>query len=372
MGLGIFEFTQDWSTSYFILFVGVSFVITFLCQKAAAAKGHGAVETSRFYYCIAFLILFSLAAFRSDKVGNDTEEYVEFFETMGRNGFAYAVNSKFEVFFNIYIFIISAVSKNYTILFMCNACITVGVLIKYISLKWKMGDSFVLLPLFIIGFQYDLSAMRSGLGTAFILASLIALDNEKYMKSIFLSIAGGLFHTTAFFNLFIIFAQILLKMKKRWKAKTLFWGAVLGILVLNGSIYYIQSILLETRYQGYVRKLGNGWFGNWYLILAAILSAVIIGRSYRKKVPAASENIVNLLVLSMLPVYVRLNAYRIPKYYLMCRCSTYKTFCNIVESRQPDFQSKMFAKIIEFMILAFGLLYFFSRNAAGTLYELRF
>ena len=90
MGLGIFEFTQDWSTSYFILFVGVSFVIAFLCQKAAAAKGHGAVETSRFYYCIAFLILFSLAAFRSDKVGNDTEEYVEFFETMGRNGFAYA------------------------------------------------------------------------------------------------------------------------------------------------------------------------------------------------------------------------------------------------------------------------------------------
>lgn len=371
MGFRIFEFSRDWNTSYFLLFVGVSFLTTVLCKKAALAKGYGAVWTSRVYYFFAFFILFSLAAFRSDKVGNDTREYVEFFEAVGCNGFAYAFHSKFEIFFNLYVFIISTVSKNYTFLFICNACITAGVLIKYISCKWNKGDSFVLLPLFIIGFQYELSAMRSGLGTAFILASLLAFDNKKYVKSILLSIAGGLFHTTAFINLFIILAQLIIRMKKRWRAEIFVFGATLGVIVLNASIYYLQSFLMETRYKGYVRNLGNGWFGNWYLILASILSAVIIGKSYREKRTVASENIVNLLVVSMLPVYVKLNAYRIPKYYLLCRCSTYKTICNMVESRQPDFCSKMFARIIEFMILIFGLLYFFSRNGAGTVYEFR-
>ena len=123
---------------------------------------------------------------------------------------------------------------------------------------------------------------------------------------------------------------------------------------------------MNTHYQGYVRELGSGWLGNWNVVLAFIISIYLLYKNWKNKEYNASEEIDCLLTFSMLPLIVRLGAYRFPMFYLMSRLGVYNKYIKRFECKQRNL---WLFKALEYMLVAIALLYYFSRIRYGMTYS---
>ncbi len=353
------KFNIFFSWSYFFLFVSIGLVVSFLCKLATE-------RNKKIYFFFAYFILVFFASCRSVYVGKDTIEYVEFFSMIYNYGLDYALGYRFEPLFVIYSYVVGLISHEYWCLFLFNALITNFALLFFIHANWKKGDSFMFLPLFIINYQYDMSAMRSSLAVAMILFSFVYADRHKYIYSLFFSILSVLFHYTAVFSIFIVAVHYLtVKNRKLLNIKLIVAIVIIGAIAINGSLAVISSYVIESQYSGYIKEFGSGWFGYWYLVLCALFSVMVISKKIKNKEDVSICEIANLIVIVALPVYVVLNAYRIPKYFLMSRCVTYKKIYTAIKTKE-----KLIVQPIAFIILILLLIFFFSRINNGLVYEL--
>lgn len=364
----MFRFSEDWSFGTFVFFVILGLLVSFLCKQGTQHKS----KNKNLFFFIAFIVLFLVESLRSVNVGTDTEEYVEIFQNTYLYGFEYLLLKPFEPLFMFYIYIVSRVTDNYMFLFACNALIKQSAFIIFVRKYWKKGDSFLFLPLFVINFQYELAAMRSAIAVAFILLSFVYLDSGKKKLSILTSIVAIGFHYTAVFSLAIVLLRLfLLSRSDRISVKTLVILMIVTVLGINGSVTALQGFVQEeTAYGGYVEELGSGWFGYWYLAIAAILSISMLSRQYKRKERFKTNDIVNLIMIGCLPVFVVLGAYRIPKYFLMCRNVTYKDYFTRTLTRQSDESSRKMLRAAAFVLLLLLLLFFSGRMNSGGVYEL--
>ncbi len=365
----MFRFSIDWSLSSFIFYVIVGVSVSLLCKMGTQRYVKNKLNV---YFIFAFVILFLVESLRSVNVGTDTEEYVELFKNTHLYGFDALLLKSFEPLFSLYIYITSRVTDSYFFLFACNAFIKQTAFIIYVKNYWKKGDSFQFLPLFIINFQYELSAMRSALAVAFILYSLVLLDNGKQKLSILSSVVAIGFHTTAIFSLAIVVLRLfLLRINDKVSIKLLVLLMLTAAFVINGSVVILQSFVQEnTSYGSYVEELGSGWLGYWYLYIAAAISISFLSKEYKRKERFNTNYLVNILMIGCLPIFVVLGAYRIPKYFLMCRNVTFKDYYTSILIKQSVQQSRLLIKFCAFILLIILLLFFSGRMNSGSVYEL--
>ena len=365
----MFRFSDDWSLGTFLFFVLIGLTVSFFCKIGTENKGKG---NSGFFFFLAFLILFLVESLRSVNVGVDTEEYVDVFREAHLSGYQAFLIKPFEPLFMFYIYITSRITDNYIFLFACNAVIKQTAFITFVKKYWKKGDSFLFLPLFVINFQYELAAMRSALAVAFILYAFVYIDSRKYFLSILFSFIAIGFHYTAVFALaIIVFRLALLYKKDRVSIKMLVLLMMATAIVINASTIFLQGFVQEnTVYGGYVDELGSGWLGYWYLVLVALMSISILSKQFKKKERFNTNDLVNLIMIGCLPVFVVLGAYRIPKYFLMCRNVTIKDYYTGLVKSQRDPQTKAILKLGGFVLLILLLLFFSGRMNSGGVYEL--
>lgn len=363
----IFEFVEGWSISLFFFYFIIAILFTYLCSLGI--NGRGKHNNISFFF--AFLLLWFFQAFRSISVGVDTEDYVYYFYDMCKYGWTATESyASREPLYNIYVYLISRVSHSYTALFAINALITNGALVIFVKHFFKKGDSYTMLPLFLLNYIYDMSAMRSSLAVAFVLVSFIFLDKQKFIYSIIFSIVAVLFHaTTIIVLLIIVYRMFLLWNNDRTKGFLILGSALSLALMINFFILNLQSILMETQYAGYADELNSGWSGIWNLALSFIISIILIIRNRRKRQLFNTFDIVNVVVFAICPVIVQLGAYRLVKYFLMFRILTYKTYFTELESRQKDNYDKNIIKIVEIIIMLLCMLFYVGRMGAFLPYE---
>lgn len=365
----MFRFGVNWSLYSFLFYVAVGLLVSLFCKKAINKKR----SKINIWFVLAFFVLFCVEAFRSINVGTDTAKYVEVFQDAYLYGEKLFFISSFEPLFNVYLYLVSRVSNDYLVLFSFNALIKQTAFLIFVKKYWRKGDSFIFLPLFVINFEYDLSAMRSGLAGAFVLISFVLLDSKKYIWSIIVGIAAMLIHYTAVFSLIIVlFRMFMLWRNDKIKVRRLTALIIVVGVILNMSIVFLRRFVEEeTKYSGYVRDEGFAWLGYWYLFIAGIISITMMLKAYKKFRNYNSNDIANILVLAGLPIYVVLNAYRIPRYFLMCRNVAYKEYYTDLLKQQKNNGARIALTFISFSLLIILLLFFSGRiSGGGTTYEI--
>lgn len=371
----IFEFNDSWNTSYFVLMVVISYIVTLFCKIAIDSNSR---SKKMLFLFLSFICLFFFEAFRNTSVGVDTIEYVRYFNDVRVHGWktAFSAEYNFEILFSAYVYCVTRLSGNYTMLLIINSIFTNYCFHRYVCRNWEKGDSFILFPLFILNYHYFFSAMRSSIATAFMLLSFIKLKDNKYWMAIMLTIVGALFHSSFFLNIIFVIG---IKLLKNWrfgkliKARPkLVMGVSIAIVIgLNLAIYSMQKLLVGTRYKSYVADLGDSWLGQWNVVVAFICSIAMLAWEYKRNEQYDESSLANIFVFSFIPLYVRLNAYRIPKYYLMLRSNTYKNLVRIFNKRAANVETKYIVVMIQILILVFALLFYFSRVSTGMIYEFR-
>ena len=368
----LFEFSEQWNTGYFIGMMLIAFIETALIKKAIKCRDNRKTKGYRNWLALAFVLLVFFETFRTIDTGTDTVDYVGFFQHAVRYGYKYLMRYKWEPLFTIYVFLISRISNIYNILFFINGTIGTYAFLKYVTNQFKQNSTYMFLPLFILNYSYNLSSMRSSLGTAFLLLSIVEFEKEKNAKAIIYSIMATMFHYSFIFQVCFIIYQIYLRSQiRRVSGTRLILFSLMMFGITYSSTHFLQRVFINTKYVEYTRKMGTGWLGQWNIILAGIISLYIIMKR-RGSVDASSEvwntdEILNIMNVAFLPYYVRLNVYRVPTYYLLCRIATYSRFSDMIRKSQSS-SGKWMLKIIEFSLTVFGMLFYASRLRTGMDY----
>ena len=213
----------------------------------------------KFY--VSSSVLFSLMAFKSENVGNDTHNYVEFFYRLKYIDNYIDQFSRFEMGYQLYVKFIGMVFDNVQWLFFITAIICIGsmtYIIKKLSLNW-LYSLFLLVGLRF--YYFFLSGLRQSIAVSIVCVSFtLYLQNKKKLFYILILVAS-LFHFSA---LIFLLTPVLVKIKVN---KNLIIKFLVVLLVcyfsfdqiLGGFLYLLPSYYshyLDTKAAG-VNNIGN-------------------------------------------------------------------------------------------------------------------
>ena len=213
----------------------------------------------KFYLSLS--VLFALMALKSENVGNDTHNYVEFFYRLKYIDDYIDQFSRFEIGYQLYVKVIGMLFDNVQFLFIITAIICIGAItymIKKLSLNWLYS-----LFLFIgLRFYYFfLSGLRQSIAVSIVCVSfMFYLENKRKVFYILILLAS-LFHFSA---LIFLLTPVLIKIKVN---KNLIIKFLLALFVcyfsfnqiLGGFLYLLPSYYshyLDTKAAG-VNNIGN-------------------------------------------------------------------------------------------------------------------
>lgn len=195
------------------------------------------------------LVLFFLMAFKSENIGSDTPNYIEFFYRLKYTNNMIDSNSRFEKGYQVYNKMLGLLSDNHQILFIVTAIICIGLIsfcISKISINW-MYSLFLL-----IGFRFYyffMTGIRQSIALALVFLSYIFLIKNKTLCYILTIIIAIYFHFSAFI---FILALPLYKMKINYKNIS-----IVSVIILINFIFadvIINKVLeiLPAYYSGYL------------------------------------------------------------------------------------------------------------------------
>ncbi len=187
-----------------------------------------------FFLLVSILILSLVAAFRPENVGADTKSYIYIFNLF-KSGHSVAEASRaattIENGYLLFSKIVVSIWSNRTFFFFCNAILIYTSCTSFIR---KNSDDFVLSVLLFTALYYTstFNVMRQYLAIGIFLFSLMLLQNEKYICSIFLLVIAFFIHRSL-----IIFAPIwaiyMLKIRKK--------GFIFSEIIIIISLIALQN-----------------------------------------------------------------------------------------------------------------------------------
>jgi len=155
----------------------------------------GAKSNVKFILFSALLCF--LMAFKAESIGNDTYNYIYFFEYINEIDSLYDPFSRFEIGFQIYNKILGYISNDVQILFVISSVICFSCLIystKKLSLNW-IYTLFLFVGLRF--YYFFLSGLRQSIAVSIILVSYVMLKEEKKIKYFLLVLLASTFHFSA-------------------------------------------------------------------------------------------------------------------------------------------------------------------------------
>ena len=159
------------------------------------------IEKKRSADCViaAFVCVFlaMLMAFKSTSVGNDTQNYVYFFERLNSLSDWVDSTSRFEVGYQLYCKFISSYIGDYQYMFattglICMFCIGRG------AMKISPQPTFSML--LFVGlrlYYFFLSGLRQSIAISLVVLAFLALSKRKNIQFILLTLLASTFHTSA-------------------------------------------------------------------------------------------------------------------------------------------------------------------------------
>lgn len=239
------------------------------------------------FFLIVIFVLWFLTAFRSAMMGNDTLNYVRYFQVFGQGGID--LDSRIEIGYQILNILVYKISYNpyFFLGFVATLCyVGTGIYI------YKYSDNIVFstVLLFPIAYSFFASGLRQAIAMVICLFAYQAIKNKKYWLAILLILLASTFHTSALLMLALLFHRLV--------PKKPFWVIPLTAIFIALSLSGVMDNVFATimgEYGGYYEKEGmtDGWLGIAYYCIRALVFYGIAFLSYEKKVKE------NSLVLSL-------------------------------------------------------------------------
>lgn len=248
------------------------------------------------FFLIVIFVLWFLTAFRSERIGNDTLNYVRYFYNFGQGGVT--LNSRIEIGYQILNFVVFKINPNPY--FFLGVVATICYLGTGIYI-YKYSDNIVYstVLLFPIAYSFFASGLRQAIAMVICLYAYQAIKNKKFGLAILLIAFASLFHTSALIMLALLFHRLI--------PKKPFWVIPLTVifiaLSISGVMDNVFAVLLQNSYGGYYESetLTDGWLGITYYCLRALVFYFLVFLSYESN---KKENSLVLSLFSMLLITV--------------------------------------------------------------------
>lgn len=187
------------------------------------------------FVVLFLLVLWALTAFRAPEIGNDTINYINFYNTIGETGIHGEL--ELEIGYKVYCLILNYLGfgpRAFLIITATICWLGVGIYI----LKYSKNILFSLCLAFCFCFSNFTNILRQDLAMVIILYVYVLFKHKKYIPSLLLLLIAGLFHNSAFCFILIYFYKFFPK-----KPLTVF--ILCAIIVLASVTGLFTKILVQ-------------------------------------------------------------------------------------------------------------------------------
>ena len=217
-------------------------------------------KNSTVFVILFLLLLWVLTAFRAPEIGNDTQNYIDYYYVIGQTGFNNDIG--FEAGYVIYCIILNYLGFNAHQLLILTATICwlgVGIYI----IKYSKNILFSLCLAFCFCFSNFTNILRQDLAMVIILYVYVFFKQKKYVRSILLLVLAGLFHTSAFCFILIYLYKFLPQ-----KPLTVF---ILCSIIILASVTRLIGKILGAILPDYSNYLNGKYSGTGFLSITVFL-----------------------------------------------------------------------------------------------------
>lgn len=344
------------------MFPFVILLVVPIMMQHIAVKKIDYQKKNKFALFIFFALLVVFVMFRHEEIGNDTKNYMHFFEKFSQMSWGEVRKSSLEIGFSYFNKIISLFS-NEPRFFLIVAAIVPGVMI-YPTYKRLCTDSSLTIVLFCImsTFVMMFSGIRQMLAIGIGFAAYEFTRKKKLIPFILAVLLALTFHTSAFMLAFM-YPLYHAKITKKWLLAVV--PALTVIFVFNGPIFSVLSLVLSrfTKYEGGVSSTG----AYTMLILFAIFAVFSFIIPDESRIDAETIGLRNFLLLALvIQMFVPLHnlAMRMGYYYMI--------YIPLLIPRIIHFRSAKWSQVAvvgRHVMVIFFFIYFFliKVNSGGNL-----
>jgi hypothetical protein len=265
-----------------------------------------------FFTFMSFLLLWSLTAFRSANIGNDTKTYIYYFDIYSKG---LDRTRTFEVGYQYLNYFIGKFTSDHHVFLMIIATIMYGGVIWYIYKNSKnIAVSFCLFYCYF--FSAFTSMFRQGIAMAIVLFGYHYLKKEKKLLAAVFFLTAMTFHTTAVVCFFLYLNSSIMRKKKFVFGMTIVCGFISSTNILGKVV----DVFLP-RYSHYFvsRYASSGWLAVSYNLLLYLIWYFLINKSIddsNKQDQIVATNFALLLIFAAFGFSVNLFT-RVGEYFLL-------------------------------------------------------
>ena len=294
------------------------------------------------FFALTILVLWFLTAFRSEKIGNDTEQYIRYFNFFANYGVD--PNGRLEMGYQVLNVLVSKISDNpqFFFAFVATICyVGTGIYI------YKYSDNLVFstVLLFPVAYSFFASGLRQAIAMVICLYAYQAIKKKKLIVAILLILFAMTFHTSAFIMVFLFLHKVLPKKLFFVLSLTLVFAA----LSLTGVMDNVFADVFENSYGGYYdrKNLTNGWLAISYYCLRNLVFYILVQTAYGNK---RKENSLSISLFSMLLITVAFGF----SINLFNRATNYFLLITLVELPNAIYRGRINNK--KFFVFAIGFI----------------
>jgi len=238
----------------------------------------------KYYSHIGFIIIFIIAAFRSEEIGNDLQRYVQFFISGDTQG---GLKGDLEWGYSGLSNILRQFSDTSSWYIIATSILTLVPLYFFLT-KNSHNPVFSLLLFFILvnGFGFFMTGIRQSIALVGTLWAYDLFENKKYIYSIGLILLASTIHSSALFcMLFLLASLIIIENKKRALYIILLLSFITGfiarvdifeLLPLLGKLPGFSNIAdLYSGYSDYYRNVLPNFNGLFLIIVPTSIFAFL-------------------------------------------------------------------------------------------------
>lgn len=306
-----------------------------------------------------FGVLFVLLAFRHTSIGNDTENYIRYFENISVVDWGNLKKQSHELGFSYYIKTVSLFTDNPQMFLAITAFITIAMI--YPTYKRLCEDTSLTILLFctISTFVMMFSGIRQMIAVGIGFIAYECSRNQKLIPFILCVVLAISFHTSAFMLIFM-YPLYHAKITKKWLLAVI---PMLGLLfIYNEEIFAVLSLIL-TRYTEYEAVITQTGAYTMIILFAAfaVFSFLIPDEKSLDKETIALRNILLFSLTIQLFAPLNMLAMRMNYYYII--------FIPLLLPKIIKYKNERYRQVAivgRHIMVVFFLLYFFYNALTST------
>lgn len=333
---------------YFIL-VAIPIIPLLSKYKGIKFGKHAAISNKTISISLFFIILFILVSLRADIIGNDTRNYIYYFDFYGNSSWGKLLDIK-EPAYALLNKLVSCVSSNPNVFFTVAAFIYIVPIAKlYIdNIEYPMLTItlFITMSTFVMWF----SGVRQSISIALGVISLYFVKRKKPIPFALVVLLAVMFHRSAFMIVFM-YPLYHLRITKKWLLLVV--PAMFAVFIFNEPIFSFLTMFISDFYEVNVRSTG----AYMMIVLFALLSAFSYVIVDEEKMDSTTFGLRNFLLLATcLQMFAPLNAIamRMNYYYIIFIPILIP---NVIKSASPRWEQV--AKVAGYIMTVFFIAYFF-------------